>query len=396
MPASVGVPLDPPVRPGETPTVRVIPWLTARFIFRVLFILLAFSISLWLVYLLRKPISWVLIAVFLAVALSGPVNTLNQWMRRGFAITIVYLLLLLIPIGIAGIVVPPLVTQGNNLIQDLPTYAQDAQKFANKNRQLRSLEENYNITEKLQAQAEKLPTRVGDAASVLGDIGLGVVNSLFALFTILVLTAFLLGSGRGWIDRVLELQDEAHAARIRTAIDHMGRAVGAYVGGALAQATVAAVLAYIVLMILGVPFAAALAIVIFFSDLVPLVGATIGAIMSGIHPVFPDFPTATIVWVIYSIIYQQLENTLIQPQIQKRAVNVRPFIVLVAVLFGSTLLGVLGALVAIPVAASVQIAIREWWDYRHDRQVNDLITPGKPLPPPDDTPSPGDPAPAPA
>ena len=82
---------------------------------------------------------------------------------------------------------------------------------------------------------------------------------------------------------------------------------------------------------------------------------------------FADFPTATIVWAIYSIVYQQVENTLIQPQIQKRAVNVHPFIVLVAVLFGSTLLGVLGALVAIPVAASVQIAIREWWDYRHDQ-----------------------------
>src|SRR3954449_11002784 len=384
MPASVGVPLDPPVRPGETPTVRVIPALTARVIVRVLFILLGFAISLWLVYLLRKPISWVLIAVFLAVALSGPVNWLNRRMRRGFAITIVYLLLLLIPIGIAGLVIPPLVTQGNNLIEDLPSYVQDAQDFANKNAQLRSLEENYNITEKLQAQAEKLPARIGDAASVLGDIGLGVVNSLFALFTILVLAAFLLGSGRGWVDRALALQDEAHAARIRVAFDHMGKAVGAYVGGALAQATVAAVLAYIVLMILGVPFAAALAIVIFFSDLVPLVGATIGAILVGIVTVFADFPTATIVWVIYSIVYQQVENTLIQPQIQRRAVNVHPFIVLVAVLFGSALLGVLGALVAIPVAASVQIAIREWWQYRRDQQVAELtgVNPDPTVPPP--------------
>ena len=123
------------------------------------------------------------------------------------------------------------------------------------------------------------------------------------------------------------------------------------------------------------PFAAALAIVIFFADLVPLVGATIGAVLVGIVTVFADFPTATIVWVIYSIVYQQLENTLIQPQIQKRAVNVHPFIVLVAVLFGSTLLGVLGALVAIPVAASVQIAIREWWDYRHDQTLNEIIAP---------------------
>jgi predicted PurR-regulated permease PerM len=141
-----------------------------------------------------------------------------------------------------------------------------------------------------------------------------------------------------------------------------------------------------VLIFLCVRFAAALAIVIFFSDLGPLVGATIGAILVGLVTVFVDFPTATIVWVIYSIIYQQLENTLIQPQIQKRAVNVHPFIVLVAVLFGSTLLGVIGALVAIPIAASVQIAIREWWDYRHDQTVNDLIAPAGPTPA--DTPPP--------
>jgi predicted PurR-regulated permease PerM len=343
--------------------------------------MLLFAVSLWLIYLLRKPISWVLIAIFLAVALSGPVNYINRYIRRGFAIAGVYLLLLLIPIGIAGIVVPPLVTQGNNLIQDLPSYAQDLQDFANKNDQLRSLERNYNITEKLQEQAQKLPARIGDAASVLGDIGLGVVNSLFALFTILVLAAFLLGSGRDWVNRALELRPAGHATRIRSALDHMGKAVGAYVGGVLAQATLAAVLAYIVLAILGVPFAAALAIVIFFADLVPLVGATIGAVVVGIVTVFGDFPTATIVWVIYSIVYQQVENTLIQPQIQKRAVDVHPFVVLVAVLFGSTLLGVLGALVAIPVAASVQIAIREWWTYRHDQTVAGLIAPAGPSPP---------------
>jgi predicted PurR-regulated permease PerM len=368
----VGVPLDPPKQPDETPLVRVLPELTARSLFRILLITLLFALTLWLVWLLRKPISWVLIAGFLAIALSGPVNWLDQWMKRGFAITLVYFALLLVPIGIAALIVPPLVTQGNNLIQDLPQYAQDAQDFAQKNKRLRSLEADYNITEKLQTEADKLPARVGDAAGVLGDIGLGVVNSLFSLFTILIMTAFLLGSGRGWVNRGLELQPAARQARLRKALDHMGKAVGAYVGGVIAQATVAAVLAYIVLLILDVPFAAALAIVIFFADLVPLIGATIGAVVVGIVTIFADFPTATIVWVIYSIIYQQIENTLIQPQIQKRAVNVHPFIVLVAVLFGSTLLGVLGALVAIPVAASVQIAVREWWDWRHDMHVASL------------------------
>src|SRR3954454_10868284 len=140
MPATVGVPLDPPTDPRETPTVRVIPWLTARFMFRVLFILLVFSVSLYLVYLLRKPIGWVLIAVFLAVALSGPVNRLNEHMRRGFAITLVYLGLLAVPIGIGALIVPPLVTQLNNLVQNLPSYAQDAQDFSQKNATLRKVE----------------------------------------------------------------------------------------------------------------------------------------------------------------------------------------------------------------------------------------------------------------
>jgi predicted PurR-regulated permease PerM len=375
----VGVPLDPPNR-REPPTVQVKPGWSARDVVRTVMVIVGVAIALYLVWLLRKPIGWVLIAIFLAVALSGPVNWLNQRMRRGFAILVVYLGLLLIPIGIGALIVPPLVTQLNNLVENLPQYAQDAQDFAHRNATLRKIEKNYDVVGKLKEQAQKLPARIGDAASVLGGIGLGLVNSLFALFTILVLAAFLLGSGRGWVDRALELRPPEHRERIRTALDHMSHAVGSYVGGALAQATVAAVSAYIVLLILGVPFGAALAIIVFFADLIPLVGATLGAIVVGIVTIFSDFPTATIVWVIFSVIYQQVENTLIQPQIQRRAVDVHPFIVLVAVLFGSTLLGVLGALVAIPVAASVQIGIREWWRYRHDQAVGDLmageVTPG--------------------
>jgi predicted PurR-regulated permease PerM len=158
------------------------------------------------------------------------------------------------------------------------------------------------------------------------------------------------------------------------ALDHMAAAVGNYVGGALAQATVAAFAAWIVLAILGVPFSAALAVIIFFADLVPLVGATIGSVLVGIVTLFNDFPTDTIVWVVWSILYQQVENNFIQPQIQRRAVNVHPFVVVVAVLFGSTLIGVVGALVAIPIAASVQIAIREWWAWRRAQVETALVT----------------------
>jgi len=170
------------------------------------------------------------------------------------------------------------------------------------------------------------------------------------------------------------------SARAKDILDNWGVALTRFVkvmptdyAKRLSAAQIAGLAAFIVLSILGVPFAAALAIIVFFADLIPLVGATLGAVLVAIVTLFTDFPTATIVWAIFSIVYQQLENTFIQPQIQRRAVDVHPFIVLVSVLFGATLLGIIGALVAIPVAASVQIGIREWWRYRHDQSVNQLV-----------------------
>ena len=326
-------------------------------------------VCLYLIYLLRRPILWILVALFLAVALSWPVNWLNRFMRRGAAIALVYLALLLFPTLLALLIVPPIATQLTNLVNDLPAYAQDLQDFANRNPTLRRLEADYQITQRLQEQAEQLPNRIGDAAGLLQDAGLTLVNSIFALVTILVLSAFMLGSGRTWIDRVIALQPEERGMRLQRVVDRSARAVGAYVGGALLQATIAGILAYVVLTILGVPFRAPLAVLIFFLDLIPLVGATIGAVVVAIVTVFVDFPTATIVWVVWSIVYQQVENNVIQPRIQQRALNVHPLIVLISVLFGSTLLGVVGALLAIPVAATIQIVIREWWGWRADRQL---------------------------
>jgi predicted PurR-regulated permease PerM len=92
-------------------------------------------------------------------------------------------------------------------------------------------------------------------------------------------------------------------------------------------------------------------------------------VLIGIVTLFGDFPIDTIIWTAWAIAYQQIENNLIQPQVQKRTVNVNGFIVLVSVLFGATLLGVLGALVAIPIAASIQIVIREWWSYRREARL---------------------------
>ncbi|HEV2723942.1 MAG TPA: AI-2E family transporter, partial [Thermoleophilaceae bacterium] len=334
-----------------------------------------------LVYLLRRPVGWLLTATFLAVALSGPVNYLSERMRRGFAITLVYLGMLTVPFALGALIVPPLVEEGNNLAANAPEYARDITRFVNDNEKLRELNEDYDVTEKLQEEAGRLPGKLGGAASTLRDVGVGIVNSIFALVTILILTAFMLGGGRGWINAGLRYLPEDRSERIERVLGRAAKAVGNYVAGALAQASVAGLLSYLVLMILGVPFAAPLAVIIFFLDLIPLIGATIGAVIVGIVTLFSDFPTDTILWVIFSIVYQQVENNLIQPQIKKRAVNINPFLVVVAVLFGSALLGVLGALVAVPVAASIQIAIREYAEYRGIRPRR------QPEPPPETPPS---------
>lgn len=351
----------------------------------------AVLIALYIVYLVRKPIGWLMVAAFLAIALSGPVNLLHRHMKRGFAIALVYLGILLIPIGIGAVVVPPIVSGAEDLASNAPEYAQDVAKFVNENERLQRINDDYDITGKLEEEAAKLPDKIGDAATVLRDVGFGLVNSIFALVTILILTAFMLGGGRRWVTYGLRFAPEDRARRIERVIDRSARAVGNYVAGALAQATLAGLLSYAVLSILGVPFAAPLALVIFFLDLIPMVGATIGAILVGVFTLFGgDFPTDTIVWVIWSIVYQQAENNLLQPQIQKRAVDINPFLVVVSVLFGGTLLGILGALVAVPVAASIQIAIREYADLR---RIKPRPEPSE-LPPQEPPPAPPPPAPA--
>ena len=351
--------------------------LSVRDIVRIVLTVVCVVITLYLLWLLRKPIGWLLIATFLAVALSPPVNVLARRMKRGFAIALTYLGLLAVPILLIALIVPPLISEANDFADNVPKYADDVTEYVQKNDTLRKLNEDYDITTKLEEEAQKLPGRLGGAAGTLRDIGLGIVNSVFALLTILVMTAFLLGSGRGWVDQIISARPEEQRLRLRRSLDNISSAVSGYVAGALTIAFIAGTATFIVLTILGVPFAGPLAVLAGFMSLIPLIGATIAAFIIGVVTVFNDFPTDTIIWVIWAIGYQQIENNLIQPQIQKRTVNVHPLLTIVAVLFGATLLGVLGAIVAIPIAASIQILVREYVDLR-----TMSVRPHEPPPPP--------------
>jgi len=334
--------------------------LPIRTVLRTVLVVVVVALALWLIYVLRQPLTWIFIAGFITVALSGPISFLSRRMRRGFAVAIVYFCLILTPFALIALLVPPIVEQANNLVQNLPQYAQEVTKFVNDNDQLRKLQEDYDITGRLEKEAGKLPGRIGEAAGVLSDIGLGVVNSIFAAVTILVLSLFMGSSGRRFLDMWARQYPPERERWMRDLFERIGNAIGNYMAGALLQATVAGVTSYIMLLILGVDYALPLAVIVFVLDLLPLVGATLGAIIVGIVTLFSDFPIDTLVWAVFAIIYQQVENNVIQPRIQSRAVQLDPLIVLVSVLFGSALAGVLGALLAIPVAASIQITLQQY------------------------------------
>ncbi len=333
---------------------------------RTVLIVVSVALALYLIVLLQKPLTWLVIAAFIAIAMSGPVNVLARHMKRGLAIALSYTALVMIPIGLGALIIPSLVSQIEDFADNVPQYAQDVTDYVNDNQTLNDLNDKYDITGELQSVADDLPSKIGDAAGVLQDIGVGVVNSIFATVTILILSVFMVGGGPRWAEAFVNSQTPDRRDRIERALRDVADAIGNYVAGALVQATLAGVSAFIVLKLLGAPFAGPLALIVAFFDLIPVVGATIAAVFIAVVMLFVNFPVALIIWVVWAILYQQIENYLIQPQIQKRAVQVEPFIVLVAVLFGSTLFGVLGAVLAIPIAATLQIAWREYRDYRRE------------------------------
>jgi len=199
---------------------------TARAVLRNVLIVVAVVAILYLLYLVRRPLGWIVIATFLAIAMSGPVNFLHRRLgRRGIAIGLTYIGLLLV------------VTGANDLANDAPRYASDVQDFVQKNRTLRGLEEDYGVVTKIEEEARKLPNRLGGAAGTLRDLGLGLVNSIFAGVTIVVLSVFMVGGGRDWLRKGAALMPPEREALIDRIVDRMAIAVGNYVAGAIAQAT---------------------------------------------------------------------------------------------------------------------------------------------------------------
>jgi predicted PurR-regulated permease PerM len=348
----------------------VIPERLVRFRLRTVLSLLvtiiAVAVVLEVIWIARHVLTWIFISLFLAMALNPAVGWFQRHgvKRRGIAAAITYLLALAFLAGIGITFVPTLVSQVNDFVQKLPDYVHD---ITHGQGRLGFLETKYHIQERIESAVKD-----GGAAKVLGLSGValsvakGVVSIVVAALTIAFMTFFMLLEGPTWVDRFYGLMSERSEQRWRKVGGDIYRTVGGYVTGNLLISLIAGSLTTLVLLIMGVPYAVALGLIVAILDLIPLAGATIAAILIGAVAFLHSVP-AGIVVVVFFVVYQQVENHVLQPIIYGRTVQLSPLAVLISILVGAELAGILGALAAIPVAGSIQVLILDWLHHRHER-----------------------------
>jgi len=348
----------------------VIPERLVRFRLRTVLSLLgtiiAVAVALEVIWIARHVLVWILISLFLALALNPAVDWLQRHgvKKRGAAAAVTFLLAIGFFVAIGFTFVPTLVDQVNEFVQKLPDYANDITRGRGR---LGFLETKYHIEERIRSAVES-----GGAAKVLGlsgaavSVAKGVITIVLATVTIVFMTFFMLLEGPTWVDRLYRLLPAESQPRWRKVGFDIYRTVGGYVTGNLLISLVAGTLTTIVLLIMGVPYAVALGLIVAILDLIPLAGATIAAILIGIVAFLHSVP-AGIVVVVFFILYQQVENHLLQPVIYGRTVQLSPLVVLISILIGAELAGIIGALGAIPVAGSIQVLLLDWHQHRHDR-----------------------------
>ena len=338
----------------------------ARTVLSVLGIVLAVAAILQILWLARHVLTWILIALFLALALNPAVDWLQAHgvRRRGFATAIAFLGALAGIAALGATFIPILIDQVNNFIDALPRYVED-------------LTEGRGWVGE-QAREHQLVERVreavgeGGAGRLLGVSGAavavakGVITAIVATITIAFMTFFMLLEGPGWIDRFFALLPEDSRPRWRSVAHSIYRTVGGYVTGNLLISLIAGVAATLVLTVMGVPYALALGLLVAILDLIPLAGATLAAIIVSTVAFLDSIPVGIVVLAFF-LVYQQVENHFLQPVVYGRTVQLSPLAVLIAILIGVELAGILGALAAIPVAGTIQVVLLDVLRHRRER-----------------------------
>lgn len=336
---------------------RIVVDVPARTIVRVIVLVLLTVALVDVLAHVTRILIWVATSVFLAVALQPLVRLAERRMPHALAVFAVFGGLLLVVALFLALLIIPIATQVDDLRTAAPTYLNDLRH----NDTINSLNNRYHLVQKAEEAANAYPSKAFGALSA-------IVSGVVATITVLFLTLFLLLELPALTAGVLRFVPAERAEQIHRIGGDINRNVAGYVLGNLIISVVAGIVIGLSLWILGVPYALALAVLMAVFDLVPLVGATVGALAAIGVAFATQGVTAGIVMLVVNVVYQQIENHILQPIVYRRTVQLSAFLILVAVLLGAELLGVLGALIAIPVAGSLQLLFRELAEQRLARR----------------------------
>jgi predicted PurR-regulated permease PerM len=334
--------------------------ISTRALLRMVGVLIGVAAVLYLLWLSRGVLTWVAIAAFLAVAINPLVSVMHARlrMRRAAAIFVVYLAVAGLVTGAALLFVPPLIEAGEQLTNEVPTYVEQLSESD----LVQRLDDEYDILDRIEEEATSALGGVAGPDTAV-ELATRVVNGLVALISIAVI-AFLISlygpRAHAWVQAQQEGEGRVRFDRVS---ERIYRVISGYVVGIFLVALTGGVAVWIFLTIVDVPFALLLAFWAGFASLVPLVGATIGGIPYIVVAFFQGWPIG-VAAIVFLIVYQQIENNVFQPMIHRFTVQLNPLWIILAVLIGATLIGVVGALMAIPAAGIAQVLIQEWWAAR--------------------------------
>lgn len=320
-------------------------------------------VLLYGVYLVRGIAVLVVVALFLAIGLDPLVRTLMRLgLGRGLAVAAVFVGALVVIAAFFASVTPPLVRQTQHLATTVPDFARD---LAERSERFRELDERFDLADRIRAGINDLPSiaasSFGSALGVVRSIG----NTFFKVVTVAILAIYFMLDLPKLIHGAAKLVPKSKRERTEKLADAVFRRISGYMLGQLTVSLVAGVTSTIVLTILRVPYSLPLGIWVAIAALIPMVGATLGAIPA----VIVAFFTSTwmgIGTVLFFLVYQQVENYVVSPRVMRQAVDISPAAVILAALIGATLLGFVGALLAIPIAASLKVIGQEVWIPRQE------------------------------
>src|SRR3954468_7010224 len=322
---------------------------------------LATALLIYLVLQTRQVLTWIVVGAFFAVALSPLVRWAQRRLlggkRRALATFLVFLVVFLVLAALLTAFAVPLVNEGTKLATQLPGQIADARAGRGP---VGDLLQRFHILQWVQNNQAKISSFASGLTAPAAGVLSGVATAVTGTVTVLVLAYLMVLEGPKVVDGFTNLFPPTTGERIRRVGHDCAKSVTGYISGNLLISVICGGLTSIVLLIMGVPFAGLIGLFVGIADLMPLVGATIGGAVAVIAGFIHSVP-AGIVVLVWFLLYQQLENHLLQPLIFKRTVKLNPLTVIIAILIGVELLGILGALLAIPVASMIQLPPRAVW-----------------------------------